>query len=440
MMEQNEDVKVTPMMAQWQACKEHAKDALLLFRLGDFYEAFHGDAEVLAKELELTLTRRHEIPMSGIPHHTSEGYIDKLISKGYRVAIAEQIEDPKKGKGMLNREVVRVVTPGTLVNSSLLTDKTNNFFASFTQVGSLYGLAFVDLSTAEFYVSEFDNERDLLNELCRLRPAECLTSKRFQEKHADLLKELSLSTPFLLNAIDDWHFDHQAAHDFLINHFKVHRLDGFGLQGMLSCINAGGALMHHLHDTLCLATHHIQDVRPYSTSQYMSLDRTTQRNLELTESLYDGSRKNTLLEILDKTGSPMGGRLLRRWVKQPLLSAAEISKRQDGVQAFVQNPPTMARIKELLSSVRDIERLMMKISSGYATPRDLVTLRVLLPSDRRHQGLGQFLALSDAERGSRASRSIAGDDPPHRKSPCGRAPCKDWGREDVPRWVSSRAR
>lgn len=373
-MEQNED-KISPMMAQWQACKAHAKEAILLFRLGDFYEAFHDDAEVLAKELELTLTKRQDVPMSGIPHHTSEGYIDKMISKGYRIAVAEQIEDPKKGKGIVNREVVRIVTPGTLVNSSLLTEKNNNFFVSFTQVGSLYGLACIDLSTAEFTVSEFDNERDLLNELCRLHPAECLVSKKFQSKHLHLLQELALSAPSLLNAIDDWHFDHQSAHDFLINHFKVHRLDGFGLQGMIPSINAAGALLHHLRDTLCLTIHHILDIRPYSTSQYMSLDRTTQRNLELTESLSDGSRKNTLLDILDKTGSPMGGRLMRRWVKQPLLSVEEISKRQEGIAACIENTTLMNRMKELLSSVRDIERLIMKVNAGYATPRDIVTLR-----------------------------------------------------------------
>jgi DNA mismatch repair protein MutS len=365
----------SPMMLQWHACKTHAKEAILLFRLGDFYEAFHDDAKVLARELDLTLTQRHEIPMSGIPHHTSEGYIDKLVSKGYRVAVAEQIEDPAKEKGMFKREVVRIVTPGTLVNSSLLSDKNNNFFVSFTQVGSFYGLACIDLSTAEFTVSEFDDERALLNELCRLRPAECLVSKKFQSKHTNLLQELSLSVPCLLNEIDDWHFDHQSAYDFLINHFKVHRLDGFGLQGMTPSINAAGALLHHLKDTLCLSIHHILDIKPYSTSQYMSLDRTTQRNLELTESLYDGSRRNTLLDILDKTGSPMGGRLMRRWVKQPLLSVEEIIKRQEGVEAFIQNAVVMNRMKELMSGIRDIERLMMKISSGYATPRDLVTLR-----------------------------------------------------------------
>lgn len=369
------DSPVSPMMAQWQACKAQANGAILLFRLGDFYEAFHEDADVLARELELTLTRRQEVPMSGIPHHTSEGYIDKLISKGYRVAIAEQIEDPKKGKGIVNREVVRIVTPGTLVNSSLLNDKSNNFFVSFTQVGSLYGLACIDLSTAEFTVAEFEHEKDLLNELCRLRPAECLISKKFQSKQDLFLQELLIAVPCLLNAAEDWHFDHQSAYDFLVSHFNVHRLDGFGLQGMIPAINAAGALLHHLRDTLCLPIQHILDIRPYSTSQYMSLDRATQRNLELTESLYDGSRRNTLLDILDKTGSPMGGRLMRRWVKQPLLSVEEIGKRQEGIEAFIQNAPVMNRMKELISAVRDIERLIMKISAGYATPRDLVTLR-----------------------------------------------------------------
>lgn len=370
--------KTSPMMMQWQACKEKAGDAILLFRLGDFYEAFHEDAALLAKELELTLTKRQEVPMAGIPHHTSEAYIDKLVSKGFRVAVAEQTEDPKKTKGIVNREIVRVVTPGTVINSSLLSDKTNNFFASITRVGAIFGLSFIDLTTGEFMVIEFENEQDLLNEVFRLRPSECLVSKKFQDKHQELLRDLKQSHEFLLTTQDEWRFEHQTASDFLTNHFHVHNLDGFGLRGMLAGINAAGAMLNYLQDHLCLSLDHVQDIRTYSTSQYMSLDRITQRNLELTASLYDGSRKSTLLNIIDKTSTPMGARLIRHWIKQPLLSIEEIRRRQDAVQAFLQQKSLIEIVRKQLEKVRDLERLMMKISSGYASPRDLSALKYSL--------------------------------------------------------------
>lgn len=369
-----EESKVSPMMAQWHACKKLAKDALLLFRLGDFYEAFHEDALILSKELDLTLTRRQEIPMSGVPFHTSESYIDKLVAKGYRVAVAEQMEDPKKVKGLVKREIARVITPGTVINSHLLSERTNNFFAALTQVGHLFGLAFLDLTTSEFWVSEFTEERDLVNEIYRLHPAEFLTSERFKEKQAGLFQEIQQTYAFLLNTQEDWHFEHQTAYDFLTGHFKVHSLDGFGLNGMVAAINAAGALLHYLQDSLCLSIQHIQEVRPYSTSHYMSLDRITQRNLELTHSLQDGSRKNTLLDILDKTCTPMGARLMRHWIKQPLLSVSEIQYRQDGIQAFLNSGHGLEHMKERLIRIRDLERLMMKISAGYASPRDLMAL------------------------------------------------------------------
>lgn len=374
------DSKISPMMVQWHACKEAAGDAILLFRLGDFYEAFYDDAAKLAKELDLTLTKRQETPMAGIPHHTSEAYIDKLISKGFRVAVAEQVEDPKKVKGILSREVVRVVTPGTIINSTLLSDKSNNFFASITRVGAIFGLSFIDLTTGEFMVIEFENEQDLLNEIFRLRPSECLVSHKFHDKHSEILKDLKQAHDFLITEQDDWRFEHQTAHDFLLNHFQVHNLDGFGLKGMLAGINSAGAMLNYLQDNLCLSIDHIQDIRTYSTSQYMSLDRTTQRNLEITSSLYDGSRKSTLLNIVDKTCTPMGARMIRNWIKQPLLSIEEIRRRQDAIQAFLRQKSSIELIGKLLDHVRDLERLTMKTSAAYASPRDLVALKVSLDS------------------------------------------------------------
>ncbi len=369
------ETKTTPMMTQWQTCKQKAGSAVLFFRMGDFYEAFYDDAVLIAKELDLTLTMRQEIPMAGVPHHTCDTYIDRLIAKGFRVAVAEQTSGPKAGKGLVKREVVRVVTPGTLVNSSLLSDTSNNYFASIARVGSVFGLAFLDLTTADFRVAEFHSEQELHNELFRLCPSECLTSNHFANKHASLFKELKHAFNFLLNTEEDWRFEHQLTTNTLVSHFKVHSLDGFGLKGMVAGINAAGSLLHYLKDTLNLSVDHIRNVGIYSTDECMTLDRMTQSNLELTRSLQDGSRKNTLLSILDQTCTPMGGRLIQQWIKRPLLSVEAIQARQDAVQSFLERPWSLDHFKSLLNNVRDIERLMMKISTNFATPRDIAALR-----------------------------------------------------------------
>lgn len=371
----NDDKKTTPMMAQWHACKDAAKDALLLFRMGDFYEAFHNDAVVIAKELDLTLTKRQEIPMCGVPWHTCESYIDKLVSKGFRVAIAEQTEDPKFAKGLVKRGIVRVVTPGTLINSGLLSEGKNNFFASITRVGSIYGLSYLDLTTAEFRAIEFHELQELVNEIYRLRPAEFLTSQRFYNQHEQLFDELRQSYSAMINIRDDWMFEYQTTYHFLVQHLKVFNLDGFGLRGMVVAVNAAGALLYYLRDVLSLPVDHIQEIGTYVASEYMSLDRMTQRNLELTESLSDGSRKNTLLQVLDHTLTPMGARLIRHWIKQPLLSLEAILRRQQAVDALLNHHK---EIRQHLRQINDLERLMMKISSGFASPRDIYALRISL--------------------------------------------------------------
>ncbi|MEI8365948.1 MAG: DNA mismatch repair protein MutS [Parachlamydiaceae bacterium] len=370
-----EEQKTTPMMVQWTECKAASKGALLFFRMGDFYEAFYDDAVNISKELELTLTKRQEIPMCGVPHHTCEGYIDRLVGKGYRVAVAEQTEDPKQAKGLVRREVVRVVTPGTLINSSLLSDKANNFVASISRVGKLYGLAVLDLTTADFKVMEMETEQELLNEIHRLQPSEFVVSPKIQEKLHSFFTDLRKTYNLVISTHDEWRFDHQAAHDFLMGHFKVKTLDGYGLQGMVSAINAAGGLLSYLQDILCLPLSHINEIHTCSTSHYMTIDRTTQRHLELTESLADGTKRNTLLSILDDTKTPMGARLLRQWIKQPLLDPAAIATRQDAVESFYNHSLVVQEISTLLDGVRDMERLIMRISSGYASPRDLVALK-----------------------------------------------------------------
>lgn len=367
--------KTSPMMLQWQKCKQDSQNALLLFRMGDFYEAFYEDAAILAKELDLTLTKRQEIPMSGVPHHTCELYIDKLISKGYRVAIAEQTEDPKKAKGLVKREVVRIVTPGTVINSSLLHEKTNNFFACVTQVGTLFGLAVIDLTTSNFFVIECDKIDELLNEVFRLRPREFLTSIKFKEKHEAFFVELKKSYDCLINVEEEWRLRHKDSFEFLISHFHVHNLDGFGLKGMNAGVQAAGSLLMYLQSVLSLPIDHIKEIYTYSTTHYLSLDRVTERNLELTEPLYEGSKKNTLLHLLDKTLTPMGGRTLRQWLKHPLLSVEKIKLRQQAIHTSLSLSEAMEHIRPMLVEVSDIERVMMKVNSGYATPRDLIALK-----------------------------------------------------------------
>ncbi len=367
--------KTSPMMAQWHACKRQAQDALLLFRLGDFYEAFYEDAVLMSRELDLTLTKRQEIPMSGIPFHASEGYLDRLVAKGFKVAIAEQMEDPKTTKGLVHREIVRIVTPGTLVNSSLLHDKTHNFLASLTQLNALFGLSLLDLSTGELCVLELENIQSVLDELFRSKPKELLISEKCHQRHANVLKEFIETTRCLCSVKEEWHYEHQTAYATLTKHFRVHSLDGFGLKGMTAAVNAAAVLLHYVRDELGLPTEHIEHVRPEILTSYMAIDRTTQRHLELTESLHHSNETHTLLDILDETYTPMGARLLQHWLLHPLLSDVEIHERQEAIAAFTR---TSQDLGAALKEIRDLERLVMRISTGYAIPRDLVALRLSL--------------------------------------------------------------
>ncbi|MBS0628097.1 MAG: DNA mismatch repair protein MutS, partial [Verrucomicrobia bacterium] len=250
------DQKISPMMLQWHNCKKKAKDAILLFRLGDFYEAFYEDARTIAKELDLTLTQRQEVPMAGLPFHTSEAYIDKLVTKGYHVAIAEQMEDPKDVKGIVKREVVRIVTPGTVVQSSLLTENTNNFLGSVCILNQTFGLSLLDLTTAEFKVLEFEHFSSLLDELTRIKPKELLISEKTFSLHSSEWEELKKEIGYSLSIKEDWHFEHRHTFDLLTRHFGVQSLDGFGLQGMVSAINAAGCLLSYVSEDLGLSIHH----------------------------------------------------------------------------------------------------------------------------------------------------------------------------------------
>lgn len=362
-----ENTTTTPMMAQWEACKEQAKDALLFFRLGDFYEAFYDDAVRMSKEIGLTLTARQGIPMCGVPFHTADTYVDKLVAKGYKIAIAEQTEDPKTVKGLVKREIVRIVSPGTLVNSQLLIDKNNNYFAALSQIGSMYGLAALDVSTGEFRSVETEKKSDLLNELYRLRPSEILVSYKFKQAHSTFLSELSHSFSFVLNEQEEWRFEAKGANSLLLAHFQTQTLDSFGLKGQLASISAAGALVSYLKQELSIRLDHVAAIHPDRLQNYMALDRSTLKNLEVSESL---------LSLIDRTGTPMGGRLLSHWIKHPLLSISEIEKRQEAVANFLAKDTSLAG--SMLREVRDLERLMMRITSRYGSPRDLLGLGLSL--------------------------------------------------------------
>ncbi len=362
------------MMAQWHACKEKASNAVLLFRLGDFYEAFYDDAELLAKELGLTLTKRQEIPMAGVPHHMCETYTDRLVAKGFRVAIAEQMEDPKQTKGIVKRDIARFVTPGTIITSSLLQDKEQSYLASITQINQRFGLAYLDITTASFFAAEFANKQDLLDQLARVRPKELIAPKKWKED-ADLIDEITQSFRPTFHFLENWHFGHQSALDFLCQHFKVHTLDGFGLKGFVGAINAAGALLTYVSEELSLPIAHITNIKTEASKDFMQIDKSTQKNLELTHPLHEGQKEATLLHLLDQTKTPMGGRLLRQWLLHPLLDVDAISKRQDQVERYAKEFTTLLSLRSSLGEIRDLERLMMRMETGFAGPRDLASLR-----------------------------------------------------------------
>ncbi|MCB1115698.1 MAG: DNA mismatch repair protein MutS, partial [Chlamydiia bacterium] len=364
--------KLSPMMQQWQDCKQKAKEALLLFRLGDFYEAFYEDAKLLSESVDVTLTQRQGVPMAGVPAHAAEGYIEKLVEKGLIIAIAEQIEDPKEAKGIVKRDVVRVISPGTFLSS--LPKSSNNFFGALSVLNQTVALALLDFSTGEFRALEFTRQKDLLDELYRRSPSELLVSEKDQNLLSRALDEIKKETGIRITAKENWRFSPENAHSALINHFQVHSLDGFGLKGMVAAITAAGSLLHYVQDALNLKTTHIKTIKADHLSSYLAIDQATQRNLELIESQRKGSSQFTLLKLLDQTVTPMGARLLKTWLIHPLLSPSEIKKRQEGVKELMDR----LELRDPLRPVRDLERLLMKIETESATPRDLASLKTSL--------------------------------------------------------------
>jgi DNA mismatch repair protein MutS len=366
--------QLTPMMAQYRRIKgELPKDALLLFRLGDFYEMFFEDAQAGAQILNLALTARNGIPMCGLPFHAANAYIGKILRAGRKVAICEQLEDARPGK-LVKREVTQILSPGTHFDERMLTAERNNFLAAISPNGKSFGLALVDLTTGEFLTTELEEETALLAELERLRPAEIIypTEKTFvRDSLRDSFK--------ILNGYDDWTFAPETAIFTVRDHFKVASLDGFGLKDKIAAIGAAGGALHYLTQHLRRDAQNLTRISFYQRSDFLALDYTTLRHLEILEPLrHDAPRNSSLYGALNRTATPMGARLLRNWLSQPLSAVEPICQRQAAVQTFMENSSALESFRTQLANVRDLERTIGRLSSGSGNARDLVALRIAL--------------------------------------------------------------
>jgi len=375
---------MTPMMQQYQEAKERHPGMLLLFRMGDFYELFNSDAETAAPVLGLTLTSRDKsVPMAGFPHHALEPYLRKLLQAGHRVAICDQVEDPALAKGLVRREVTRVVTPGTLTEEELLDPRQANYLAAIhfpslraaaRGLQDMIGLAWVDLSTGQFQAADVSSFQ-LKDELGRLAPAECLVAESYTER-------LNIDPPaFTLTSRPDWNFDPSSAQTVLREHFGITTLTGFGLEDNQPCLVSAGALLIYLRETLKAGLAHIGRLRPYRQNSYLFVDDVTRRSLELIRTLRDGGREGSLLSALDRTVTAMGARMLQEWLMTPLADRPAIEARLDAVAELVEEHPLRRDLRDALRDGFDLQRLTTRASTGRASPRDLAaigaTLRLL---------------------------------------------------------------
>ena len=371
------------MMELYRQVKKQHEDSILLCRVGDFYEAFYEDAELISKLLEIALTTRSHKnqktpppPMAGIPHHALDSYLYKLVSAGHKVAILDQTEDAKVARDenrLVKRDVVRIVTPGTVTDPKVLEHKTNNYILSVYQEKDIYGIAVADLSTGEFQVTELTDFSRLWAEINRFSPKECLLAESFQEDQ--LIEQLKIELKSVVNFLPDWRYDFDSARTELLEHFKTISLDGFGCEHLSIAICAAGALIYYLHETQKQEVEHILSLQTYTLSEYMVLDADTQRNLELTTSIRDGSMNGTLLEVLDQTMTSMGGRKLRQCLLQPLLDVNDIQERLEAVDELKTQISLQEELREALGQMSDMERLITRISLGSVNGRDLHSLK-----------------------------------------------------------------
>jgi DNA mismatch repair protein MutS len=361
----------TPIRRQYLKIKQQYPQAIVFFRLGDFYETFDEDAKLASRELEIVLTSRnmgkgHKVPMAGIPYHALDNYLAKLISRGYKVAICEQVTKPGETKGLVQREVVRLVTPGTVVEPSLLDSKSNNYLVALAWGEEGVGLSYIDITTSEFATTQLPPHR-LIPELERLKPSEIITAEGAE------LPELGLKAS--LTRLEDYWFETEVARKTILDHFGAATLDGYGCSHLPLAVSAAGAVIHYIQETQKGVLGQLTHLATYATDNFMALDVQTQRNLELFQSSRSGTTAGSLLSIIDLTKTAMGGRLLRRWLGQPLLDIKELNKRQDAIAWFAENTLPRSQVVSYLSDVADIERLINRIKSGIAVPRELIALR-----------------------------------------------------------------
>ena len=375
----NKMAKLTPMMEQYFEIKKSYEDCILFYRLGDFYEMFYEDAKIAAKELEITLTgkdcgQEERAPMCGVPFHSCETYLNKLVEKGYKVAICEQIEDAKQAKGIVKRDVIRIVTPGTNMSSQLLDETKNHYLMGLYYAKNCYGMAIVDLSTGEFKVTQFDEMKKLLDEIYKFAPAEIICTEQLYTEQLPR-EELHDKLGTITSYVNKDYFDKESCHNQIKEHFKVASLSSLGIEEYHSGIIATGCLLKYLYETQKSSLNHISHVTPYLANSYMMLDNSTRRNLELCETLRDKQKKGSLLWVLDKTKTAMGARLLRHYVEQPLIKKQEIENRYTAIECLNRESYVREELREYLRFIYDLERLMTKISLKTANPRDLISFK-----------------------------------------------------------------
>lgn len=379
--------ELTPMMKQYMQTKEEYKDCILFYRLGDFYEMFFDDALTASKELEITLTGKNcgleeRAPMCGIPYHAVDSYLNRLVSKGYKVAICEQVEDPKTAKGIVKREVIRVVTPGTNLDTQGLDETKNNYIMCIVYMADRYGLSVADVTTGEYLVTELDSQTKLMDELYKFMPSEIVCNEAFYMSGLDL-DDLKNRLHMAIYSLEAWYFDDALCRETLQEHFKVASLEGIGLSDCECGMIASGALLKYLEETQKNSLSHMSRLTRYATGNYMVLDSATRRNLELVETLREKQKRGSLLWVLDKTKTAMGARTLRKYVEQPLIDKKSIVKRLDAVAELKDNAICREEIREYLNPVYDLERLVGKITYQSANPRDLIAFQSslsMLPS------------------------------------------------------------
>ena len=374
-----EMAEFSPMMQHYLNTKKEYADCILFYRLGDFYEMFFDDAIEVSKELELTLTGKdcgqpERAPMCGIPYHAAEGYINKLVSNGHKVAICEQVEDPKAAKGIVKREVIKVVTPGTNLNSQALDETKNNYLCSIYYQGDVIGFSVADFTTGDFFVTQLKTESELIDEINKFVPSEIITNEYFSMSGIDLTF-INEKLGITMSELDNWYFDDDTCKAKLLNHFKLNSLDGLGVTDYPTGLIASGALLTYLYETQKSEMSHIITLSPYTTGKYMIIDSSSRRNLELVETLREKQKKGSLIWVLDKTKTAMGARMLRMFVEQPLINKDEITARQDMIEELNSKTIDREELREYLNPVYDLERLMTRISCKTANPRDLIAFK-----------------------------------------------------------------